>query len=252
MQDEWVLGINPVQAVLAEGAARVRELWLAREAGNARLAALERLARQQDIAVQLHPRASLDRIASGARHQGVAARCVAAPAADERSLARRLAEAGDRALLLVLDGVTDPHNLGACLRSAAAAGATAVIAPRDRAAGLTPVARRAAAGGAERVPLLQVTNLARTLEMLRKAGVWLVGLDAAAPEARPLYAIDLRGPLGLVLGAEGGGMRRLTREACDHLARIPMASAMESLNVSVAAGIALFETLRQRGAGAQP
>lgn len=249
MSAEWIVGINPVEAVLTEGAARVRELWLQRDANNPRLAALAELARRQDIAVELRPRAALERIAGGARHQGIAAQCVAAPLSDERSLPDLLAQAGRDALLLVLDGVTDPHNLGACLRSAAAAGVTAVLVPRDRAAGLTPVARRAAAGGAERVPLLQVGNLARSLAALKDAGVWLVGMDGGAPGAAVLDALDLRGPLALVLGAEGEGMRRLTREACDHLARIPMAGAMESLNVSVAAGIALFEARRQRRAG---
>ncbi|MGH8184750.1 MAG: 23S rRNA (guanosine(2251)-2'-O)-methyltransferase RlmB, partial [Rhodanobacteraceae bacterium] len=150
---------------------------------------------------------------------------------------------------LVLDGVTDPHNLGACLRSAAAAGATAVIAPKDRAVGVTPVVRRASAGAVDRVPLIEVTNLARTLRELKDAGVWLTGLAGEAEAS--LYDIDLSGRVALVMGGEGEGMRRLTREACDHLARIPMPGGdfgrgVESLNVSVAAGIALFEAVRQR------
>lgn len=252
MRSEWVVGINPVEAVLGEGAARVRELWLERDARNPRVAALADLARGHGIAVEMRPRSALDRIAEGARHQGIAAQCVAPAPLDESTL-HDLVEQNDRdVLLLVLDGITDPHNLGACLRSAAAAGVHAVITPRDRSASLTPVARRAAAGGAERVPLLQVTNLARTLKTLKDAGVWLVGLDGGTPGAMEIDALDLRGPLALVLGAEGEGMRRLTREACDHLARIPMAGAMESLNVSVATGIALFEALRQRRTGAKP
>jgi 23S rRNA (guanosine2251-2'-O)-methyltransferase len=146
----------------------------------------------------------------------------------------------------VLDGVTDPHNLGACLRSADAAGVAAVIVPRDRAAGLTPVVRKVAAGAAESVPLVAVVNLARTLRELKERGLWLVG--TADDASSTLYDVDLTGPTVLVLGSEGEGMRRLTREACDQLVSIPMAGAVESLNVSVATGIALFEAVRQRRA----
>ncbi len=249
MSTEWIVGINPVEAVLAAGAARVRELWLETDARNPRLIELAQTARAQGISVQMRPRTALERVAAGARHQGVAAHCLPAPRVDAHDLPQVIEAAGPQALLLVLDGVTDPHNLGACLRSAAAAGAHAVVVPRDRAAGLTPVVRRVAAGGAERVPLVQVTNLARSLQALKQAGIWLVALDASTPSAQPLDALDLRGPLALVLGAEGEGMRRLTREACDHQAIIPMAGAMESLNVSVAAGIGLFEALRQRRRG---
>jgi len=148
--------------------------------------------------------------------------------------------------VLVLDGVTDPHNLGACLRSAAAAKVTAVIVPKDRAVGLTPVVRRASAGGADRVPLIAVTNLARTLRELKDAGVWITGL--AGDTETTIYGIDFKGPVALVLGSEGEGIRRLTRELCDFVAKIPMPGSMESLNVSVATGVALFEALRQRGA----
>ena len=147
-------------------------------------------------------------------------------------------------LLLVLDGVTDPHNLGACLRSADAAGVAAVVAPRDRAAGLTPVVRKVAAGAAESVPFVAVVNLARTLRELKERGVWLVGTDDEAE--RTLYDVDMTGPTAIVMGSEGEGLRRLTREACDELVRIPMGGAVESLNVSVAAGVALFEAVRQR------
>jgi 23S rRNA (guanosine2251-2'-O)-methyltransferase len=147
-------------------------------------------------------------------------------------------------LLLILDGVTDPHNLGACLRTADAAGAHAVIIPKDRAATLDSVARKVAAGAAEFIPVASVTNLARTLEALKQRGVWIVGTEGEATQS--LYSADFKRPLALVLGAEGSGMRRLTREKCDFLVRIPMAGHMESLNVSVAAGIVLFEALRQR------
>ena len=148
------------------------------------------------------------------------------------------------AFLLVLDGVTDPHNLGACLRTADAAGIDCVIAPRDRAAGLTPTARKVAAGAAETVPFAQVTNLVRCLESLKEAGVWVVGTSGEATDE--LYAVDLTGPLAVVMGAEGDGMRRLTRETCDRLIKLPLAGAVESLNVSVATGVVLYEAGRQR------
>jgi 23S rRNA (guanosine2251-2'-O)-methyltransferase len=149
-------------------------------------------------------------------------------------------------LLLVLDGVTDPHNLGACLRTADAAGALAVIVPKDKSATLNATARKVACGAAEVVPLVAVTNLARTLEKLQKRGVWIVG--TAGEASQELYSQDLSGPIALVMGAEGKGMRRLTREHCDYLVRLPMAGSVSSLNVSVATGVCLFEALRQRRA----
>ena len=186
-----------------------------------------------------------------ARHQGVIAELRAGPDGSPHDLRwseARLLEAvrgQARALVLVLDGVTDPHNLGACLRSADAAGATAVVIPKDRAADLTGAVRKVACGATESVPLVRVTNLARCLDKLQAAGLWLFG---AADEAREdLYAKDLTGPLALLVGSEGGGLRRLTRERCDFLVRLPMAGAVSSLNVSVATGICLFEIARQRG-----
>ena len=147
-------------------------------------------------------------------------------------------------LLLILDGITDPHNLGACLRTADAAGVHAVVIPKDRAATLTDTVRHIACGAAESVPFIQVTNLARTMEKLQSLGVWLVGL--AEEGGQLLYDIDLKGPIGVVMGAEGPGMRRLTGEKCDFLARIPMAGKVECLNVSVATGVCLYECVRQR------
>ncbi|KGI77340.1 23S rRNA (guanosine(2251)-2'-O)-methyltransferase RlmB [Oleiagrimonas soli] len=240
----WIVGINPVDGALDNDAERVRELRIERGARNARVAELAARARKQGIAVTECARDQLDRVADGARHQGVAASYAAPEPLGEQELAEMAEQAGPGALFLVLDGVTDPHNLGACLRSAAAASATAVIVPKDRAVGMTPVVRRASAGGADRVPLVAATNLARALRTLKDAGVWLTGFAGEAET--DLYDIDLKGPCALVLGSEGEGMRRLTRETCDFLARIPMPGAMESLNVSVSAGIALFEALRQR------
>lgn len=247
-------GIHAVRVLLTRTPQRVRQLWLssARETG-ARLQELRALAQQADVNCAEADDAQLERYAGGERHQGVVAELV--PRADDpETLLEEALEAGGTApvLLLVLDGVTDPHNLGACLRSADAAGVAAVIVPRDRAAGLTPIVRKVAAGAAETVPLVQVVNLARTLRELKERGVWLVGTSDDAP--RTLYEADLRGPIALVLGSEGEGMRRLTREACDELVSIPMAGAVESLNVSVATGVALYEAVRQRrtAQGARP
>ena len=180
-------------------------------------------------------------------HQGAAAAIRPLKGLDEHALFASLDGLAEDPLLLVLDGVTDPHNLGACLRTADAAGVHVVIIPRDRSAARDGVVRKVAAGAAEFVPVASVTNLARTLDQLKERGIWVAGTDGGAPQS--LYQADLKGPLALVLGAEGSGMRRLTRERCDFLARIPMAGSIESLNVSVAAGVALFEARRQRAAG---
>jgi 23S rRNA (guanosine2251-2'-O)-methyltransferase len=184
----------------------------------------------------------LARLAGGPRHQGVVARVqVLAP---RHSLDDVLDEAEGPALVLVLDGVTDPHNLGACLRVADAAGAHAVVAPKDHAVGLNATVAKVASGAAETVPYLMVTNLARTLNELKERDLRIIGASDDAEQT--LYDLDLRGPVALVLGAEGPGMRQLTRKTCDELVRIPMAGAVESLNVSVAAGVCLFEARRQR------
>ena len=243
MSETWIVGINPVEGALANDPSRVRELLVEQGSHNARVGALVDEAKRLGVRVHARPRAMLDKVSGHARHQGVAAHYEAPAAKSEHDLADLLD--ADDGLFLVLDGVTDPHNLGACLRSAAAANATAVVVPKDRAVGITPVVRRASAGAVEQVPLIEVTNLARTLREMKDAGVWLTGL--AGEGQTSLYEIDLRGRTALVMGGEGEGLRRLTREACDHVARIPMPGAMESLNVSVAAGIALFEAVRQRG-----
>jgi len=188
-------------------------------------------------------RQRLDGMAPEGRHQGVVAK-VAAALALPHTLDGVLEGLSEPALLLVLDGVQDPHNLGACLRVADAMGAHAVIAPKDRAAGLNPTVRKVASGAAETIPFITVTNLARTLRELQDLGIWVVG--TAGESENDLFGMKLDGPLALVLGAEGEGLRRLTRENCDQLARIPMFGTVESLNVSVAAGMCLFEARRQR------
>lgn len=244
MSESWIVGINPVEGALSNDASRVRELLVEQGQRNARVQELAARAKTLNIPVHHRPREQLDKLAGEARHQGIVARYEAPPMGGENDIAALLEAAGTEALVLVLDGVTDPHNLGACLRSAAAAKATMVIVPKDRAVGLTPVVRRASAGGADRVPLIAATNLARALRTLKDAGVWITGL--AGDTDTSIYSIDMKGPVALVLGSEGEGMRRLTRETCDFVAKIPMPGVMESLNVSVAAGVVLFEALRQR------
>ena len=246
MSGELIFGIHAVESALAHDPRNVLELYLEADSHNARLKELSERAREAGVKPHSRDRAALDRMTGGARHQGAVARYRAPPPRAEAELYALVEKAEKDTLLLVLDGVTDPHNLGACLRSAEAAGATAVVVPKDKAAGITPVVRRASSGAADRIAFFAVTNLARTLKGLKEKGVWLVGL--AGDASQDFYALDLKGSIAIVMGSEGEGMRRLTREACDFVARIPMRGAMESLNVSVATGVALFEALRQRGA----
>ncbi len=238
-----VYGLHAVGAVIDRAPERVLELWMAEPRQDARARSLRERALAAGLRVQTVAHDSLAKLAGDVAHQGAVAAIRPLKPWDEHDLAAAMRAVADP-LLLVLDGVTDPHNLGACLRTADAAGVQAVVIPKDRAAPVDGVARKVAAGAAEFIPVASVTNLARTLAMLKERGVWVVGTDAEAPET--LYAADLKRPLALVLGAEGGGMRRLTREHCDFLVRIPMAGQIASLNVSVAAGVALFEARRQR------
>ena len=197
------------------------------------------------VLVEKVSRADLDRLYPGAVHQGLVAELrTSGQTRTEKQLPDFLSGLSGPAFLLVLDGVQDPHNLGACLRTADAAGVQAVISPRDRASGITAVVHKVACGAVQSVPVFTVTNLARTLRQLKDAGIWLYGASDQAP--RDLYATDLTGPLALVLGSEGSGLRRLTAELCDFEVAIPMAGVVESLNVSVAAGVLLFEARRQR------
>ncbi|QKK04051.1 MAG: 23S rRNA (guanosine(2251)-2'-O)-methyltransferase RlmB [Pseudomonadota bacterium] len=241
------MGINAVQGLLDHAPGQLVRVWL--RPGGKRLETLEARLADLGVAVEHADQQTLGRLAGKVRHQGVIAEFRPRAPIDEHALERYVESAGDQALLLVLDGVQDPHNLGACLRTAAAAGATAVVVPKDRAVSLTPAARRAAAGAAERIPLAVVTNLARTLRHLGGQGVWRLGLDAGVEE--PLFETELSGSLALVLGGEEKGLRRLTREHCDRLVAIPMPGGMESLNVSVAAGIALFSAVARRMSACQ-
>lgn len=242
---DWLLGPNAVEAQLDSDPTRLLEVVVEDGKRNARVDALVERARKLGIAVQRHARGVLDKRAGGDRHQGLIARWRPPEALDENDLLRLIEQSSEAPLILVLDGVQDPHNLGACIRTAAAAGAHAVVVPKDRAVGLTPTAMRASAGMAARLPLVRVTNLARALEKLKKAGVWIGG--AAGEASDSLYNADMKGPLAIVMGSEGEGMRELTRKTCDFLWKIPIASGVESLNVSVAAGVFLFEARRQRG-----
>ena len=241
-----VFGIHAVRTLLKRAAPCVQRVLLQEGRIDERLQEIFDLAQAAKLPVQRSAAESLDALARGARHQGVVAEVSAAHALGEGAL-DELLESIPVPLLLVLDGVQDPHNLGACLRTANAAGVAAVIVPRDRAVGLTPVVRKVASGGAEITPLIQVVNLARTLRWLKERGLWIVGTDESGEV--DLYASKLSGPLAIVMGAEGDGLRRLTRELCDSLVRIPMTGVVESLNVSVAAGVVLFEAVRQRSSG---
>ena len=243
MKRDRVMGVHAVEALLEAAPARVVRVWI--QPGSGRLKSLQGQIDEAGIAVEECDGRVLDRLAEGVRHQGVVAEFRPREPLDDSGLDACLDQV-EVPLVLMLDGVTDPHNLGACMRSAAAAGAHALVVPKDRAAGLTPVTRRAAAGASERLPLARVTNLARCLRRLAERGLWRVGLVGRAETS--IYQARLEGPLALVLGSEDRGLRRLTREHCDELVRIPMPGMMESLNVSVAAGVALFEAVRCRGA----
>ncbi|GAB3464554.1 23S rRNA (guanosine(2251)-2'-O)-methyltransferase RlmB [Azotobacter salinestris] len=240
---ERIYGVHAVEALLRHHPRRVKQLWLAEGRQDPRIQGLLELARQARVPVGQRERRELDEWAEGV-HQGVVAEVSPSQVWGEAMLDELLDRCEGPPLLLVLDGVTDPHNLGACLRTADAAGVQAVIVPKDKSATLNATVRKVACGAAEVVPLVAVTNLARTLEKLRQRGLWTVG--TAGEVEQELYGLDLRGPTVLIMGAEGKGMRRLTREHCDYLVRLPMAGSVSSLNVSVATGVCLFEVVRQR------
>lgn len=240
----FVYGLHAVNAVLERAPERLLELWMAQPRDDARTRELRDRAQALGMRVQSVDGEALLKLVGDVAHQGAVAAVRPLRPWDEHDLLEGLSQVAGDPLLLILDGVTDPHNLGACLRTADAAGAHAVLIPKDRAAAVDGVVRKVAAGAAEFIPVASVTNLARAIDLLKERGIWVVGTDGEAPQS--LYAADLKRPLALVLGAEGTGMRRLTRERCDFVVRIPMAGQVESLNVSVAAGIALFEARRQR------
>jgi 23S rRNA (guanosine2251-2'-O)-methyltransferase len=242
--NDLVFGLHAIQAALEVPVTRVKEIWLADEREDSRIISLIKSAKKHNITPQNIAREELDEMVPDARHQGAIARCAPLGNLDETDLFKLLDELNESPLLLILDGVQDPHNLGACMRTAEAAGAHAVIAPKDRASSLTNTALKVSSGAAERLPFIQITNLARILRELQQRGIWLVGTSGESETS--LFEADLKGPLAIVLGAEGRGIRRLTRETCDQVMYIPMKGEAESLNVSVAAGVCLFEAMRQR------
>jgi 23S rRNA (guanosine2251-2'-O)-methyltransferase len=246
MSDSIAFGLHAVRTLLERHPQRVSGVLLQRGREDQRTAEITRLARERQIKIETKSVQELDQLAGGGRHQGVIAQIIPSSTQGEGALDDILDAAGTNPLVLVLDGVQDPHNLGACMRTADAMGVCAVVVPRERAAGLSSTVRKVAAGAAETVPLVQVVNLARTLKWLKERGLWTVGTDGDADKS--LHDVDLKGPLAIVMGAEGAGLRRLTRENCDLLVKIPMHGAVESLNVSVATGVVLYEAVRQRGA----
>jgi 23S rRNA (guanosine2251-2'-O)-methyltransferase len=243
-QNNFVGGIHAVEALLKHSSGRLKCLHIQRNRHDKRIQPLLEMAEKGGIKVHLQLRENMDKFLPELQHQGVIAECLIACSDRVWGLEEVFAAIEGPAFFLVLDGVQDPHNLGACLRVAAAAGAHAVIAPKDRAVGLTTTVRKVACGAAEVIPFIPVTNLARSLAWLKEQGVWLFG--AAERGETSLFKADLRGPIAWVLGAEGTGLRRLTQDCCDHIVQIPTTGALPSLNVAVAAGICLFEALRQR------
>ena len=250
---ESVYGINAVAEMVKHNAQLIEQLYVQAGRDDQRLQVLTAAAKQAKIAIKTVSKAELLALLGHPEskdadltpnHQGVIATCRPSQAQDESFLEALVKRTQTPLLFLILDGVTDPHNLGACLRSADAAGAHAVVIPKDNAVGLTPVVRKVASGAAETTPLVVVKNLARAIKNLQAAGVWVMG--AAGEAEQSLFQLDLTANTALVMGAEGSGLRRLTRERCDSVFAIPMNGAVESLNVSVAAGISLFEALRQR------
>lgn len=236
--------MHSVLAVLQQDPQHVQQVWLDNSRRDKRATAILQAAERAGHRVTRVAGDELDALTGGVRHQGVAARVAGSVVGDERALLAHIDAIQTTPLLLILDGVQDPHNLGACLRTADAAGVDGVVVPRDRACGLTATVRKVAAGAAEVVPFFQVTNLVRNIKALQERGLWVVGLDAGADV--DLFQQQLDMPVAIVLGAEGTGLRRLTRETCDALASLPMKGSVASLNVSVSAGIALYEVVRQR------
>ena len=243
MSLDTVFGLHAVESLVRSEPESVLSIQVQEGRDDKRLSKLLNLIQQKKIKLDLVSRKALDTLVSG-RHQGVVAVIKVEAEKTEGDLEDILQGLSVPPFLLILDSVTDPHNLGACLRSADAAGVHAVIVPKDKSAPLNSVARKVACGAAEHVPVIRVTNLARTMKWLQSYGVWITG--AAGEAENNIYQTDFKGAIALAMGAEGSGLRRLTREHCDQLTKIPMVGSVSSLNVSVATGICLFEALRQR------
>ena len=243
MAEEIVYGVNPAKEAL-RGTRRAFELFFAGEMKDRRLETLLKLAAEKGVPVRQRERRDLDRLCSTPHHQGVALRVESFRYAEMEDIISIWRQRGEAGLMLLLDSIQDPHNLGALIRSAACAGADGVIIPRDRAAGVTATVEKASAGAVETIPIVQTTNLVQSMDRLKEEGFWLYGLAGEANES--LFDQKLSGNVALVVGGEGDGLRPLVRRSCDVVAAIPLHGGVGSLNASVAGGIALFETVRQR------
>jgi len=244
-KDDLVFGLHAIEQIFENDISRVLEIWTQEERNDAKSQVLLKKAKQQHIAIHPVTKKTLDKLTENARHQGIVIRCkMNRQIQTQPTLEELLASLTEPPFLLVLDEVQDPHNLGACLRTADVAGIQAIIVPKNNAVKLTSIVHAVACGAADNVPLIEVTNLARTLRWLQEQGVWIVGTDENSQES--LFETNLTGPLAFVFGSEGTGLRRLTKETCDILVRIPSLGKIKSLNVSVATGICLYEAVRQR------
>lgn len=244
MDEQYVYGIHSVSALLANPHRTIKRLFVCQDRMDNRLQDIVNKALQAHISIENLSMQQMNQRFVDFTHQGIVASATSLPSYNEAHLLPLLASSKQPALILILDGVTDPHNLGACLRTADATGVDFVIIPKDKSASITPVVSKVACGAAELVPLVRVTNLIRSMEILKEHGVWIYG--AASEATCSLYQTDCTGTIALVMGAEGKGLRRLTRERCDGLFSLPMLGAVDSLNVSVATGVSLYEILRQR------
>ncbi|WP_028388961.1 23S rRNA (guanosine(2251)-2'-O)-methyltransferase RlmB [Legionella fairfieldensis] len=244
MSECYVYGVHAVAALLANRHRSTKKLYLNQERIDKRLQVILELAEAQQIPIEKLSTQKMNQRFAEFNHQGIVASAGQLAEYSENDLPALLAASKQPCLLLILDGITDPHNLGACLRTADATGVDFVVIPKDKSATITPVVSKVACGAAESIPVVRVTNLVRAMEIIKKNGVWIYGAAGEANET--LYTVDCKGSLALVMGAEGEGMRRLTREHCDGLFALPMVGCVESLNVSVAAGVSLYEVLRQR------
>lgn len=244
MQKVIIHGFHAVENALRHDPSKVRQVWIDTHSKNNRLRNITLLARKEVLPTHMSDRYKLEELTGSNKHQGVAAEYLSGETRGRDDLVALLEKIDEPPMLLILDSITDPHNLGACIRTAEGAGVHAVIVPKDGAADLTPTARKVASGAAEIVPFIKVTNLARTIDMLKQAGIWVIGTSDKARS--DLYATDMTGPIALAMGAEGKGLRPLVEKSCDALVSIPMAGTVSSLNVSVASGICLYEIVRQR------
>lgn len=244
MSEHFVYGCHAVRALLKNPHRKIKQLFINQDKDGQRFQDILELANSRHIPIEALSLKLMNQRFAEYTHQGVVASAQPMPSFAEADLKPLLADLASPACILLLDGVTDPHNLGACLRTADAVGVNFVITPKDNSAGLTPVVGKVASGALESMPLVRVTNLARAMDTLKQEGIWIYG--AAAEANQTLYQLDLKSSVALVLGAEGSGLRRLTRESCDGLFSIPMVGTVESLNVSVAAGVSLYELKRQR------